>query len=202
MIRLIYFTLLCLSMSCAHHEPELRTVDVADIPSSFVYEGEPVDIRTWEDLNGRNMLLLTRENRVHGDTAHSRYLSIYHCLIEADTARLLRKAWRSEKLCKTQNRAGFSRDIFLTDLDHNGIGEVMLAHYGGCSAEEKPLPIRMVMFEDGDIYIIRGTTRLASGEGGMKRVEWSYFFGPPEFLKYANRQWRYFEVQTSDSIVQ
>lgn len=201
-MRLIYLAMICLWMGCGHPELELKTADLTEIPDSFTYTGDPVDIRTWDDLNGKNILLMTRENKMNGDTALSRYLTIYHCLIEADTARLLRKAWRSEERCTRINQAGFSKDIFLTDIDHNGLGEVMLAHYGGCTDGDKPLPIRMVMFEDGDIYIIRGTTRLASGEGGRKRVEWSYFFGPPEFLTYANQQWRHFERLSDDSILQ
>ncbi|MEM7368865.1 MAG: hypothetical protein AAF587_09690 [Bacteroidota bacterium] len=191
MKHLFYWAILALLCGCSDSGISgLEVADKGDIPPTFSYRGEFVEGRSWVDQQGQNLLLLTRSEFSHQDTALSVALFAYHLVVEQDTGRLLRMDRVTERKCKLKNRASFSPDIFLTDVDKNGMGEVVFAFLRGCSTQEEPLTIRMVMFEDGEIFVIRGSTRLATGEGGKKRVEYSFFFGPPEFLRYANQVWR------------
>lgn len=201
MRHVLLWGILALLFSCGSPpNRELRTATIEEIPGNFSYRGEVVDVRSWDDKNGRNYFVLCRSEFPHEDTALSVALFAHHLVQEQDSVRQLRFVRSAERQCQLINRAAFSPDIRLTDLDKDGLYEVLFAYVGGCTSKEEPLPIKMVMLENGQIFIIRGTTRLASGEGGKKRVEFSFFFAPPEFVKYANHLWRSYTQPTDVSI--
>ncbi|ACY18416.1 M949_RS01915 family surface polysaccharide biosynthesis protein [Haliangium ochraceum] len=81
----------------------------------------------------------------------------------------------------------------VTDLDKDGTGEVWFAYHATCTSDVSPSNYRLVMFEGGDEYIIRGTTSIVDADGskygGEQEIDASLQNGPAAFLEHAKERW-------------
>ncbi len=152
--------------------------------SKLNYDGKILNKRIWQDANGENITLFTRK----GDE-----LFVYHYTVNSDNVKLLGKVYEYEKECDYDLTLEFiEKSINVTDLDNNNIGEITFAYNKACISDVSPLGLKLFMLENGNKYIIRGTTSIDKPGikiDGTKNVDRSFNNAPDGFLSHANKIW-------------
>jgi len=152
--------------------------------SKLNHDGKFVNKRVWQDANGENVALFTQtENE----------LFLYHYLINSDTVKLLRKIYDFERDCQFDLIIEFiENSITVTDLDNNNLGEITFAYKQSCFSDVSPLGLKLIMLENGNKYIIRGTTEIDMDElkiASTKTIDPSFKNASTNFLLHANKIW-------------
>lgn len=74
-----------------------------------------------------------------------------------EDARRLRELDDAAERCPAPSPTTFVKgSLAVTDLDHDGTGEVWLAWIVGCGTDEEPLVAKQLVLEDKERYVIRG----------------------------------------------
>ena len=149
------------------------------------YKGKIVHKKFWLDSKGENIVLFTKE-------AHE--IFAYHYVIKSGNIRLLREVYDfSEEGCEYDLFADFiEKSITVSDLDNNDIGEITFAYKLACISDVSPLGLKLLILENGNKYIIRGSTKISMGDfiiGGDKEIDPSFKKAPSNFLEHANKIW-------------
>lgn len=161
------------------------------------YEGDIVRGEAFDDANGKNIVLFTRkEKETHyseGPGDRSIYLYAYHFADKGDGFKKLTDIKDWEKDCGLVNHAEFRfSTLKITDLDNDGFAEITFMYRLGCNSDPTPIPIKLMMLENGKKYAIRGTTRVEMGTehfGDEMNVDPSFNNAPKEFLDFAKKVW-------------
>ncbi len=152
--------------------------------SKLNHDGKIVNKRFWRDSNGENIVLFTRKEDE---------LYLYHYAINADKVKLLRKVYDFEKDCDFDLTLGFIEpSIKVTDLDNNNFGEITFAYKKACISDVSPKDLKLIMLENGNKYIIRGTTSIDKPGikvDASKKVDASFNDAPASFLSHADKIW-------------
>lgn len=165
-------------------------------------EGEIVAGRVWTDANGENVLVLSQIkedsfSNEEGPSSLTRLLA-KHFVNEAGDYRVVSEIEEVESDCGFDNRAAFSATLLaVTDLDKNGLAEIIVVYRLGCSSELSPDQLRLVMFENGKMHKISGTTIADYGEwkdGGKTFVDPSFEKLTEEQRNEAMRIWEKAQV--------
>ena len=180
----------------------LKKIPASGVPKGIGAEGKIVDAARWEDSNGDNFIVFSKWSAPgkHGagfsddaDTV-SAHLEAVHAVASAGATRNLRTLKDKEQNCDADLRASFlDAALSLTDLDHDGIGEITFGYVLNCATDMSSAVLKLVMLEDGARYILRGQTRVHVGGGemmgGNHQVDAAFGNAPPSFLEHAKAQW-------------
>ncbi len=92
-----------------------------------------------------------------------------------------------------------AKSIEVTDLDHDGEGEVSFAYTRGCKSDVSPLDLKLLVYRGATKYALRGTTKVMVGRdpkgapsvtGGEFKAD---FLGAPHaLLEHAKDRWAQF----------
>ena len=152
--------------------------------SKLEYAGKMVNKRIWQDANGENIALFTQKKEE---------LFVYHYTINAGKAKELRKIYDFEKDCEFDLFLEFiDQSIQVTDLDNNNLAELAFAYRKACISDVSPKDLKLIMLENGNKFIIRGTTSIdmpGVKVDGMKNVDASFNTAPASFLSHAEKLW-------------
>lgn len=170
----------------------MHVISREEIPSSIKVPGKLEGAVRWTDENGDNVAVFSRgesSSRKGNSTFESAYLSVQHVIV-ADPPKVLRSIKEKLEKCDADLLLAF-RDgaLAVTDLDKDGIGEITFAYAVACRTDMTPATLKLLMFEDGAKYILRGTMRGEEGSGGDFKVDRSFENGPPVFLEHAKASW-------------
>jgi hypothetical protein len=84
----------------------------------------------------------------------------------------------------------YSRSTYLYAYHYANKGEITFVYRLGCDGDPTPVPMKLMMLEDGDKYAIRGTTSLEMyNHVGEMNVDASFNDAPDEFLPFAKKIW-------------
>jgi hypothetical protein len=162
------------------------------------YEGEIVHGESWEDANGKNLMIFTRKEiektSLEGPSETSIYLYAYHYADKGDGYKQLIKIQDWEEKCDLVNHAQFrQKTINITDLNKDGKAELTFIYRLGCNGDPTPVTMKLIMLEDGEKYAIRGTTLVVLSPeykyGGEMNIDASFNKAPKEFLDFAKKIW-------------
>ena len=96
--------------------------------------------------------------------------------------------------CIASAECTFSNDSpIVTDLNNNGIKEVWLITYLGCRGDVSPLQMKILMYENGKKYALRGLTFLhvdGTDMGGTYKKDPAFDNAPKIFLDFAHKLWQ------------
>ena len=167
---------------------EITKFNILDKPtydlSKLDYDGKIVNKKKWQDSNGENIVLFTQNENE---------LFVYHYAINADNVKLMRKVNDFEKACEYDLVLNFiENSIKVTDIDNNNFGEVTFAYKKACISDVSPKNLKLLMLENGNKYIIRGSTSIDMPGykiDGSKKVDSSFNGAPANFLSHANEIW-------------
>lgn len=154
---------------------------------------------SWQDDRGDNVAVFSHETRekVRKDGERQVSKGLHVSVFTGKDGRLKRvREIREElKAClfdlTNEVRA---TSVAVTDLDGDGIGELTFAYVSGCRSDVSPLNMKLLMLEGGDKHILRGSTRVNTGQekvGGDFEAD----FGkkaPATFFEHASRVWAKF----------
>ena len=150
----------------------------------LAYKGEVVHEKTWQDRNGQNMVIFTKDDS---------NLFAYHYANQAGDTKLLRRVHDFITTCDYDLFLDFiAQSITISDLDQNNLGEITFAYRKACISDVSPKELKLLILENGEKYIIRGHTLLAFGEetiGGDKVVDPAFEQAPESFLQHAQEMW-------------
>ena len=148
------------------------------------FEGDIVHHKIWQDLNGENIVLFTKKNFE---------LYVYHYAIKNGNVKKLREVYDIEADCEYDLSLDFiMNSIVVTDLDQNNYGEITFAYYKACRSDVSGATMKLLTLENGEKYIIRGTTTMPGYYEGQKNIDPSFYSAPKIFLTYANQVWQAF----------
>jgi hypothetical protein len=126
--------------------------------------------------------------------------------IQIDNKELHGELYFNEKLtisffdkadCYTNGRVSYLKDTFsITDLDNNGIKEIIFLYELVCDAELEPSKMKLIMIEGESKYKIRGSRKFYTNTDGSMinedvnfNIDKSFSTAPRVFLEYATDKW-------------
>jgi hypothetical protein len=181
---------------------ELRNIsyEPGKLPASVKYDGKVVAGATWEDKNGKNLLIITEtDEKAQKEDFRMKELFAYQFIISGDESRLL---WRLNDLvkdCPVDITLSFiPKSLSITDLDKNGVAENTLIYKMSCKGDVSPDDMKLIMHEAETKYAIRGIMLLETPEGKFgndMKVDPSFDKAPAEFLPYAKGEWEKFKTE-------
>ena len=136
--------------------------------------GEPVEAVAWTDTRGRNLVVLsawTRAGTPSPDTAPpspttTARLEGTHFVTGDGTTRRVETIRDGVEDCGQDVTATFRPgSLGVTDLDHDGVGEVTFAYKLSCAGDVRPARLKLLVLEDGAKYIVRGESYDHRGDG-------------------------------------
>lgn len=178
------------------YDMKLEEVENESLPVDCDYSGYMIDGWKWDDANGTNYLLRTEEEP-HDDMTDNpeeyvsldQYLHVYHYVENNDgQVSLLRELTDFEKDCDFDLGVSHLEQLNISDLDSDNIAEVVFGYRLACRSDVSPSSQKVVMFENGDKYILRGTTEVM-GYGGDCKVGEEFNTAPAGFLQAAKDYW-------------
>jgi hypothetical protein len=169
-------------------------------PTEFNFKGKIVNGLHWADKNGDNYLILTKDDLIENNVGEKSLSGFFRTLYwhgyifsnnNFENYFLIREFHDFVKNCEYDLSFEFLNDfISVTDLDKNDIGEVTVIYKMTCASDISPWDIKLLMYENGIKYSIKGTTKtsLGNGEtlGGEKFNNQSFESSPRIFFDYCN----------------
>jgi hypothetical protein len=174
------------------HVGPMKTLAPGDVPKDIKLPGKVVKAIGFSDKNGENFVVFATQT-VKKTEANSAYLTVEHVAHPNGVRKSLRTVRDKDEDCDLDQTAEFKDGaLTVTDLDNDGIAEVTFAYAVSCKSDVSPDTLKLLMLENGDKYILRGSTRVGmKGDqaGGEYKVDPSFNAGPPGFLEHAKKQW-------------
>ncbi|MBO4312247.1 MAG: hypothetical protein J5828_04550 [Desulfovibrionaceae bacterium] len=156
---------------------------------------------SYSDRLGRHTVILSRKSYASQPSKNDRDFicsneELYGCdYIKSKTKpRLLWRMRDHVHDCPTSARAEFSPDSpVITDLNGNGISEVWITYYIGCHGDVSPDGMKILMYEGGKKYALRGETFVhvdGMDLGGNYKADPAFAGAPAPFLRFADKLWQ------------
>ncbi|MGY0041236.1 M949_RS01915 family surface polysaccharide biosynthesis protein [Pedobacter sp. NJ-S-72] len=147
------------------------TLKVADLPAIVTYKGKPIKIMGWKDKLGDNLLLLTetgefasKDSAEYEDNRDAE-LHVYHYVKTAGVWQKIANVNDQISSCPVDIVTRFVPGaLFVTDLDGDGIAEATFAYQLTCTGGVDNKVMKLIMLENKNKYVIRGTTTVNMGE--------------------------------------
>jgi hypothetical protein len=182
-------------------------VDSGSLPGSISYQGFFKKALRWTDATGENLLLLTetgiRNTKVSlGETDYGSdaELYAYHYLLSAGGG--TEETWKVYDFiedCPVDIVAAFvPKECQITDLNSNGTAEIWLLYKTACHGDVSPLDMKIIMYEGGQKYALRGENKVQVGvlddgtaqyAGGDYTFDAAFEKGPALFRQQALEIW-------------
>ena len=191
---------------------ENKTFELLPISSSYFEEwkneGGIENAIAWKDKNGYNAVFWVNKNRddfpalrFSGKEAEG-VLRAYHYTAEDANSQLLWEMKDYEDLCDFDLVTDFRYpSVELTDLDKDGFAEVTFMYTLGCVSDVSPLELKLMLYENGKKYALRGRTRMPErivigGEEFSKsnyKIDPAFEKAPQSFLEFAKKHWKMYD---------
>ncbi|MHA3786568.1 M949_RS01915 family surface polysaccharide biosynthesis protein [Flavobacterium hauense] len=195
LILLLLLPFLCFS--------QIKTVKLKtnDIPKTISYKGTVVAAIRYNDKVGDNILLATESGTIDDikttDTSPTDSASItaYLYTFKEGNWALNWKIYDFVEECPVDIELNFiTPAISVTDLNKDGKAEVWVMHKVGCHGDVSPVSMKLIMYENGKKYAMRGENRAHVGYneylGGEYTFDTVFRQGPKQFRDYATQLWK------------
>jgi len=176
-----------------------------EMAAQVVYKGKVLKGKAWQDANGKNFVIFTEifdKEKADRDGVKDKFLYAYHFADKGDGYKKLRMIKDWEKECDLINHAEFRfKTLNITDLDRDNKAEITFIYRLGCNMDPTPVPMKLMMLEDGDKYAIRGKTAIERMNiAGEMNLDASFNDAPRQFLTFAKKIWDSDREYFSDQI--
>lgn len=158
-------------------------------------KGTLVNGLSWKDSKGEHRALFTTIPVTMKESSGLQSGAIYvYCF--SKNVQGWKKVWEVKDrvdACEVDATCEFFPKSFtITDKDANDIGEVTFLYKLSCKGDVSPDDKKLIMYEGGTKYAIRGSTILqfeAGKEGGAKKIDAAFTKAAKPLLDFANSQW-------------
>lgn len=148
----------------------------------------------WRDAQSEHRVLFTAIPVKQNKSGQQSGAIYAYCFIQSGGA--WQKEWEvKDKVnnCEVDATCEFFPGSFtITDNDENNFGEVTFLYKLSCKGDVSPDEKKLIMYENGTKYAIRGSTILqfeGGKEGGDKKIDASFTKAAKQLLDFANKQW-------------
>jgi hypothetical protein len=183
---------LCLAPWAARAEsPSARRLSESELPSELRPAGQLVTALAWTDTAGENVAAFWR--RLDENKGRARLQVDLWSRKPGKPGALLRSVKDAVLDCEFDLVAEFvDAALGVSDLDGDGIGELTFAYRTTCTSDVSPLSLKLLVLEQRDKFIVRGSTRVDVGGGqlvgGEKKAD-PALKRQPKVLAHANAVW-------------
>lgn len=172
----------------------LQRIEPTALPAGVTAQGSLEQAWKFEDQRGTNYVLFSAKRWETPPASRNAWLYVDHWLVPADgPAKKLIPVRELVEDCPLELTARFHDNALeLTDLDHDGVGEVTLGYEVGCRSDVSANKYKLLTLVDGKMYILRGKTRFKDGDQlveGTFEPDPIFAKGPPAFLEHAKTVW-------------
>ena len=189
----------CLLLSLGA-QAQLRVSPLAPsaVPATFKHAGRVVQALRYTDRTGTYTVLATQSGPAPDPAAQASDgqradLYAYHY-----PASGLAPTWQLHDFvadCPLDITAEFRpKGLTVTDLDQNGTAEVWLVYRTTCRGDVSPSTQKIIMHEGAQKYAVRGTSRIAIGngqhDGGTYVLDAAWQAAPVAFRQHAAQLWQ------------
>jgi len=127
----------------------------------------------------------------------------YHFYSKGDS---IQTSWKINdyiKDCPVDLKANYIKQTFaVTDLNKDGKAEVWLMYKTVCHGDVSPSDMKIIMYEAGNKYAVRGTNKVKVSEKGYMGGEYKFDDAlkkaPQVFRQYAEQLWKKNILETWD----
>lgn len=207
-MRFTFSILFLLFCSLSNAQIKVKKLDKGALPRSLKYSGHLKNAVIWTDNAGTHYVVTSETGNVDSNTEpdmenRDAELFAYHYLLVKDTLHLTWKVYDFIKDCPVDLTASFIKNTFaVTDLNKDGQAEVWLMYKTVCHGDVSPSDMKIVMYENGRKYVVRGTNRVKLSEkeyyGGDYKWDAAFQSAPKEFKTYAKALWQKNIMETWD----
>ena len=169
--------LLTISSVC-FAQSQIDISKVNKLPDSIKVKGKVVDAVLWTDSLGVNLVITSQTDIYNSKISGLRNQELFadHYLLRNDSSMHLWHVYDFYLDCAVDINARFLKNAFhVTDLDKNGIAEVWLMYYVGCTGTDV-YDLKIIMYEGKTMYAMRGhnKSRLNPSAGGDYKYNYNY----------------------------
>ena len=197
----VVFSIILLATTFLFFSKDALSFDAASFKQNHPnMQGKIVKTRQFMDKMGENFIFLNstdnyKLNSSDGDDFISKDIFAYaYRGKNEDDVKLLWKMNDFVHDCMNYPECEYSKDSpIITDLNSNGIKEVWLITYLGCRGDVSPITMKILMYENGKKYALRGKTFVhvdGMDLGGKYKADEAFAKAPKEFVKFANDLWQ------------
>jgi len=180
---------------------QIKTIQLreTDIPKSISYKGKIVNAVRYTDATADNIVISCQTDEyVVKDTEYEGTnidLFAYSYTLKNGNWLLNWKVYDFEKDCPFDMNTKFIKDAFsVTDLNNDNIAEIWLMYTTGCRSDISEDVMKVIMYENGKKYAMRGENRVQAGNneyfGGDYTFDTIFRQGPKQFRDYAAQLWK------------
>ncbi|MBQ9405404.1 MAG: hypothetical protein IJU37_01535 [Desulfovibrio sp.] len=155
----------------------------------------------YTDSLGRHMVILTHTGLYQSRPGDPDFIcsngDLYAYGYDNEGSATPMLSWRMHDFvhdCETSATAEFARDSpYITDLDGNGVSEIWIIYYVGCHGDVSPDGMKILMYENGKKYALRGETFVhvdGMDMGGRYKADPAFNQAPAAFRQFADQLWR------------
>ena len=176
-----------------------------EIPSEIQFEGKIKNAVKWTDKLGVNIVITTETGIYespkfkHENDGGDAELFAYHFKNINGSFKQMWRVYDFISDCPVDIVAEYIDNTFqITDLDNNGIAEIWLMYKTVCHGDVSPCDMKIIMYEGGQKYAIRGENKVMDGiddngnklySGGEYTIDKSFSNGPTIFVEFAKKMW-------------
>ena len=159
-------------------------------PDGFATEGDLQAVLGWTDKYGTNAVVIARK-----DVKDDSLLVVKHATQEGDGSWSETRTFKElVKNCEWDTTlASQVGEWSVTDLDKNGLGEATFAYSAGCRSDVSPVSHKVIITENGNKFVLRGSTKVDPGGGTMGgefAVDEAFASAPKGFEAHVKKVWR------------
>jgi len=187
---------------------------IASLDDAEDIKDNVVKISRYEDRTGRNLIVLTETDVIsRPDPADNEYTlrskelfaRRYVCQANEETVKSIWQVTDFVRDCPLEDMSvSFKEDAFrVTDLNSDGLSEVWMTYTLTCRSDPMPKTMKIIMYEGGRKYAVRGETRSlvaffgddAKNEyaGGDYVMDAAFENAPPPFTSFAKELWEQYK---------
>ena len=197
------FVFAALILFCAINIPASAKGEIAFSSVEDFNDDSGISFVRFRDDGGDNMLVLQESDTrsewtkdESGNDLNIKSKRIYAHLLLLNKDGSMKRVWRItdfEAKCEFDITAHFiHRGLRVTDLNGNGIAEVWIPYITGCASDASTVTMKIIMYEGGQKYAIRGNTRIYDGRnvyGGDYVMDAALKNGDKAFRDYGKNLW-------------
>lgn len=200
-------------------------ITAAEIPAEINVKGKVQEALKWNDELGENILVTSSvdpyddKNKEQGEDGKTAELYAYHFAKKDGQFIEVWSLFDAEKSCPFDITCGFiPGSATVTDLDKDGIAETKVQYSLACRSDVSPANMKLMMYENGVKYGLKGLMWLAYSPGmkftvtendanyekvpkvmddtknmlnsfGRYENEKEFAEAPVEFINFARKEW-------------
>ncbi|HVD97443.1 MAG TPA: hypothetical protein VNB90_04505 [Cytophagaceae bacterium] len=175
----LLFLVITVLGACANKQQNFSVTQISkkELSQEFTYKGSFLQAWQWKDKNGKNILILSTNNKLVkvediDDSASTRELFARQYVVRKDVnPKILWEMYDFENSCTVDLTAEFIGVPTFTDLDNDSIAESFIIYRLSCRGDISPSTMKVIEHEGKNKYALRGRMYVKADEGSPEALD-------------------------------